>query len=178
MLGPTWNALSTYPGERTTRPSNSGALSTYPALICASTTSMSSKNWRGQGEQLARVLSFPEYIGMARAMLSWVAWKEGRLVDAEVAAEEALEQWGTCVVNYSWHWVGLWPLIAVRLANRQVAEAVEAGRQLLLAPQQRLPDELASTVQAAITAWEEEDLQRAKEKLGNAVELAQRLRYA
>ena len=131
-----------------------------------------------QGEQLARVLSFPEYIGMARAMLSWVAWKEGRFVDAEVAAEEALEQWGTCVVNYSWHWVGLWPLIAVRLANRQVAEAVEAGRQLLLAPQQRLPDELASTVQAAITAWEEEDLQRAKEKLGNAVELAQRLRYA
>ncbi len=115
---------------------------------------------------------------MARAMLSWVAWKEGRFLDAEVAAEEALEQWGTCVVNYSWHWVGLWPLIAVRLANRQVAEAVEAGRQLLLAPQQRLPDELASTVQAAITAWEEEDLQRAKEKLGNAVELAQRLRYA
>jgi len=131
-----------------------------------------------QGEELARALAFPEYIGMARAMLSWVAWKEGQFADAEVMAEEALEQWGTCVVNYSWHWVGLWPLIAVRLANKQILEAIEAGRQLLVPPQQRLPDELASVMQGAITAWEKEEPQRAEEKLARAVEVAERLRYA
>lgn len=131
-----------------------------------------------QGEELALALSFPEYVGMGRAMLSWVAWKEGRFVDAEAMAEEALEQWGTSVVNFSWYWVCLWPLIAVRLARGQVADAVEAGRQLLVPPQQRLPDELASVVQAAITAWEDEEPQLAEEKLGQAVELAERLRYA
>jgi ferric-dicitrate binding protein FerR (iron transport regulator) len=66
----------------------------------------------------------------------------------------------------------------VRLASRQVAEAVEAGRQLLAPPQQRLPDELVSMVQAAITAWEDEELRLAEEKLGQSVELAERLRYA
>jgi hypothetical protein len=33
-------------------------------------------------------------------------------------------------------------------------------------------------VQAAITAWEEEEPHLAEEKLGQAVELAERLRYA
>jgi eukaryotic-like serine/threonine-protein kinase len=131
-----------------------------------------------QGEELARALTFPEYVGMARAMQSWVAWKEGRFVDAEGMAEEALEQWGTCVVHYSWYWACLWPLIAVRLARGQLAEAVKAACQLLVPPQQRLPPELASVVQAAITAWEGEEPQLAEEKLGQAVELAQRLRYA
>ena len=60
-------------------------------------------------------------------------------------------------------------------SSRQVAEAVEAGRQLLAPPQQRLPDELVSMVQAAITAWEDEELQLAEEKLGQSVELAERL---
>ena len=129
-------------------------------------------------EELAGALSFPEYAGMAKAMMSWVAWKKGRPADVEPLAQEALAHWGSCVVHYNFCWVCLWPLVAVRLASGQVAEAVEAGRQLLVPPQQRLPEELESSVQAAVAAWDEGRAQLAEQKLGAAVELAQRLRYA
>jgi ferric-dicitrate binding protein FerR (iron transport regulator) len=66
----------------------------------------------------------------------------------------------------------------VRLASGQLAEAVDAGRQLLVTPQQRLPEELESMVQAAIAAWGSGESQLARETLGDAVELARRLRYA
>ena len=131
-----------------------------------------------QVEELAGALSFPEYSGMAKALMSWVAWKEGRPADAEPLALEALAHWGTCVVHYSFYWVCLWPLIAVRLGSGQVAEAVEAGRQLLEPPQLRLPDQLESVVQAGIAAWEEGESQSAARTLGHAVDLAERLRYA
>jgi hypothetical protein len=59
----------------------------------------------------------------------------------------------------------------------QVAEAVEAARQLLPAPQQRLPDELEAAVEAAGEARDQGDHQLAGATLGEAVELAVRLRY-
>ena len=59
------------------------------------------------------------------------------------------------VVSYSWCWLCLWHLISVRLAANQVAKAVEVARQLLVPPQQRLPDELEAAIQAAIDAWEQ-----------------------
>jgi hypothetical protein len=93
-------------------------------------------------------------------------------------AREALELWAATVVSYSWYWLCLWPLVAVRVASGQVGEAVEAARQLLPAPQQRLPAELESAVEMAITAWEDGDTRCAEERLGKAVELAERLRYA
>ncbi len=52
------------------------------------------------------------------------------LGEVEAPAEDALVSWPAG----SWqpfHWIRLWPRIAVRLASDEVAEAVEAGRQLL-----------------------------------------------
>ncbi len=122
--------------------------------------------------------AYPEYVAAANATLAWLAWQEQRFEDVVVLAEAALELWGTTIVSYSWYWLCLWPLIAVRLASGQLAEAVEAGRQLLVTPQQRLPEELEAMVQAAIAAWGSGEPQLARETLGEAVELARRLRYA
>jgi hypothetical protein len=86
--------------------------------------------------------------------------------------------WGTTVVSYSWYWICLWPLISVRLAGGHVPEAVEAAHQLLAPPQQRFPDELETLLQAAIEAWDGGQPRVAAARLGEAVELAQRLAYA
>jgi hypothetical protein len=66
----------------------------------------------------------------------------------------------------------------VRLASGQVTEALEASRQLLVPPQQRLPDELDAMVQSTIAAWDNTERDLASQRLGEALELAQRLRYA
>ena len=54
-----------------------------------------------------------------------------------------------------------WPLIAVRLAEGRTAEAIDASLQLLVPPQQRLPDELEAAVEAAGEAWDQGDHQLA-----------------
>jgi tetratricopeptide (TPR) repeat protein len=122
--------------------------------------------------------AYKEYVAAGKASQAWVAWRDELFEDVVTLANEALELWGTTVVSYSWYWLCLWPLIAVRLASGQVAEAIEAGRQLLETPQQRLPDELEAMLQAAIAAWDNGEAQLARGTLSEAVELAQRLRYA
>jgi tetratricopeptide (TPR) repeat protein len=131
-----------------------------------------------QAMEAAQAASYPEYVAAAKATQAWVAWQGGRPEDVVTLAAEALKLWETTVVSYSWYWLCLWPLIAVRLANGQVAEALEASRQLLVPPQQRLPDELESMVQNAIGAWDIHERDLAGQRLGEALELAQRLRYA
>ncbi len=83
---------------------------------------------------------YPEYVAAAKAVMAWVAWRDERPEDVLVLANEALELWETVVVTHPFKWPCLWPLIAVRLAAGEVAEAVDASRQLLLPQQQRLPD--------------------------------------
>jgi len=64
------------------------------------------------------------------------------------------------------------------LAAGELGDAVEAARQLLAPSQQRLPDELETTLQAAIAAWGTGDGQAAAAMLSDGVELAGQLRFA
>jgi class 3 adenylate cyclase/tetratricopeptide (TPR) repeat protein len=130
------------------------------------------------GEALAAELGFPEYAGMAKAMLAWAAWKEDRYVDAEALAEEARELWRACSVHYSWCWAGLWPLVAVQLDDGRLENAVAAARELLGPDQQRFPEELESAVGSALDTWDRGDEALAAKRLSWALELACRLRYA
>lgn len=130
-----------------------------------------------QAIEAADAASRPEYALMARASLAWLAWREGRFAEVEARAQEALASWRTSVWH-PFHWICLWPLIAVYLAAGRTAEAIDASRQLLVPPQQRLPDELESAVQLAIAAWDSGEMQLAGLRLAEALELAQRFRYA
>lgn len=131
-----------------------------------------------EAEDLAGDLAFPEYAGMANAMLAWVAWKEGRPADVQALAAKAQALWHQCVVHYSWYWAGLWPLVAVDLDAGRVGEAVAAAREMLGPDQQRFPAALEFSVRSALGAWDDGAEERAAELLGQALQLAVELRYA
>jgi tetratricopeptide (TPR) repeat protein len=118
-----------------------------------------------------------EYLAMAKAMLAWLAWHERRLEEVGPRAEEALALWAKTTGWQPLHWICLWPLIAVRLGNGNVSEAVDASRLLLEPSQQRLPDELEPVVIAAGAAWDSGDRELAGAMLAQAVELAHDLHY-
>ena len=69
-------------------------------------------------------------------------------------------------------------MLAVRLRAGQIAEAIDAARQLLAPPQQRLPDDLESLLQEAGAAWDQNEHQVASDKLAEALQLAVTLGYA
>jgi tetratricopeptide (TPR) repeat protein len=122
--------------------------------------------------------AYPEYVAAAKATLAWLAWQEDRFEDVVTLGEEALQLWGTTIVSYSWYWPCLWPMIAVRLRSGQIAEAIDASRQLLAPPQQRLPDDLESLLQKAGAAWDQNEDRVASDKLAEALQLAVTLGYA
>jgi eukaryotic-like serine/threonine-protein kinase len=125
----------------------------------------------------AEVARYPAYVAAGKATLAWVAWKDQRFEDVVALATEALELWATIAVSYPFKWPCLWPLISVHLASGQVAQAVDASRKLLIPPQQRLPDELESVVEAAGAAWDRGEHQLAAGNLTAALELAGSLGY-
>ena len=126
----------------------------------------------------AEVANYPAYVAAAKATIAWAAWKDQNFEDVLPLATEALELWATLAVTFEFKWTCLWPLLAVRLAAGQLAEAVDASRELLLPPQQRLPDELELVVEAAGAAWDRGEHDLAAGKLVDALELARHLRYA
>jgi class 3 adenylate cyclase/tetratricopeptide (TPR) repeat protein len=136
----------------------------------------SAKELAPQLEELARGLGFDEYVAQAKAVSAWAAWKEGSLADAEHLAEEALDQWERSTF-YPVHWPGLWPLVAVRLGDGRVAEAIDAARQLVQPRNMRIIP-LEPLLLAAIKAWEENDKRLAATHLSEALIEAEHLRYA
>jgi len=115
---------------------------------------------------------------MAKASLAWLAWREGRPAEVRERADAALALWSGSALDWPFQWVCLWPLIAVGLAAGEISEAVATSRKLLTPSQQRFPDELEAAVQAAIDAFDKGEAELAGTLLGEALELAQRLRYA
>jgi tetratricopeptide (TPR) repeat protein len=112
-----------------------------------------------------------EYEGMARANQAWVALRDGDLNEAQANARAALELWQP-PVDIRFKSLVLWPLIGVRLAKNQMAEAIEAAQDMLAPDQQPLPEALAAVVKKAIRFWETEDEALARANLDQAVELA------
>jgi eukaryotic-like serine/threonine-protein kinase len=91
-----------------------------------------------QARAVAEAASHPEYAAMARASLAWLAWNEGRLADVRPRADEALVSWET-TVWHPFHWICLWPLIAVRVVAGETALAIAASRGLLQPPSSASP---------------------------------------
>ncbi len=71
----------------------------------------------------------------------------------------------------------MWPLVAVRLQEGEVAEAVTAARELLEPAQKPLPDELHSIVESACLCWDRGEADAARGRLALALEVAYELRF-
>ncbi|HXW80787.1 MAG TPA: hypothetical protein VEJ84_14890, partial [Acidimicrobiales bacterium] len=63
----------------------------------------------------AEAASYPEYAASAKAVLAWLAWRDGRPDDVLALGSEALQLWANSVVAYPFYWLCLWPLIGVHL---------------------------------------------------------------
>ena len=132
-----------------------------------------------RAEAAGEVVGAAEEVGQAKACLAWLAWQDGRPEDVVVLANEAGELFrphhapGTKCCK----WLFIWPLVAVRLQEGMVAQAVTAARELLEPFQQRFPDELQSTIESACVSWDRGEADVAGGSLARALEMAHELRF-
>jgi predicted ATPase/DNA-binding CsgD family transcriptional regulator len=126
--------------------------------------------------RVAAEAHMPRYIGMAHAEYAWIAWCEGDSAETMRQAQAAIEDWGG-LGTYPFRWLVLFPLLAVALQQEDTAKAISWGQYLILAPQQRLPDELTQRLEEAVTAWEHNQSDMTKDLLWQSLRLAQKIRY-
>jgi predicted ATPase len=141
---------------------------------------------RGQVEDVRRYISpslaaataagVSQCVGTAQANLAWVAWREGALSEAEANGQAALETWKQ-YPNFMFQWTALWPLTGVALARREVGRAMDYVRILLDPLQQRLPEEMATALERALDAWDQDRADAAQRYLQQAAEIAAGLGY-
>jgi len=142
---------------------------------------------RGQVEETSRYASralavatslhWPEYVAMARANQAWVAWRQGKLSEAQANARAALDGWKALQVDYPFHWTALWPLISIALAQDQLSAAIDDARVLLAPQQQSPPDALRTAIEAATQAWDSGRREAACAHLQQAAALAGEMGY-
>lgn len=125
----------------------------------------------------ARSIHRIDYIGVAQANLAWLAWREGDLEEAERLGRAALETWNADSHPYPVKWLGIWPLVAVCLANGKITEAVEPARRLIDPAQQRPPAAMAALLEQTFHSCDEADWEAARLSLSRALELAQELNF-
>lgn len=110
----------------------------------------------------------------ALANLGWVAWKQGDLQRARGLSRKALAGWSR---QYPFWWYGLWTLIDISLASRNVEAAAEYAR-LLRAPGQQIFDrEVDGLLAEAIKATDKSEIEKCKSMLEQAVNWAKDNRF-
>ncbi len=130
-----------------------------------------------RGMEVATQAQLLEDIGMARANLAWLALRAGNLAQAQEHGLAALALWRQLPLAMSTQWLALEPLTAVALAQGRIVDAVACARALLAPTQQRLPDNLAVPLAAAIQAWDAGDKTAARTTLIRVAQLAQQSGY-
>ncbi len=108
---------------------------------------------------------------------AWLGWRDGNMAEAEAYGRASIgERQGQQRVN-AFHWVGLWPLIGVVLAQEKIAEAMDYVRMLLDPTQQPLPEKLRAILESALQAWDAGQQEEVRSLLQRAVPLAEEMGY-
>jgi len=122
--------------------------------------------------KMASAARMIEYIALAKAGLAWGDWREGRALDAERGAREALDAWHAMPVPYSFDWMAAWIVVAASLSRHDLADAIRHADLMLGSAQQPLPAPLEHLTSAAVDAWKNGDEQAATTHLHEATRLA------
>lgn len=130
-----------------------------------------------QSMGVAEASEMHDYIGAAHGNLAWLAWRAGDLPAVHAHGQSALDAWGQLPAGYIFAWTARWPLIGAALAEGDTAGAVEHGRMLLDARQQRPPRSIESALEAAVHAAQSGDLAAAHTLLAAARGTARELGY-
>jgi class 3 adenylate cyclase/tetratricopeptide (TPR) repeat protein len=131
--------------------------------------------------KLSEAGGMAEYLVMAGAMRSWLALREGDFVTTRALSEEALARWNEGRTKlgyvYPFHWLALWPLIAVEVEEDRLDEAI-AHTQHLNAPEQQPPrPDVEELLAAAASAHERGDRSAVRQALQQAVLAGEALGY-
>jgi hypothetical protein len=118
---------------------------------------------------LASRAEFPEYIGAALAILGWADLRAGDEARATSQLHAAVDAWGSSP-EYPFTWLARWPLLQVAIARCDLTEAIEHACALLDGTQQRLPERIATELEAAIAAAQ--DAEAAAAHMEAALDLA------
>jgi tetratricopeptide (TPR) repeat protein len=126
----------------------------------------------GDALELATAGGMPEYVGIAYGNLAWAAWRKREVEQAELDAEAS---WAALqkAAAVPFFWIGLWPLLVVRLAQADVSGCVGLAGRLLEPEQMKLPDELEEPLAGAVKTWEAGDAAAAGDLLHTAVARAE-----
>jgi len=135
------------------------------------------RHFAAQSLALATERQMFEYIGMAKASLAWLAWREGKGSAAEANGEAAVEMWQQAPLSTPFQWTARWPLLAVALARNRLPDAMGHAQAVLQPEQQRLPPALTMRLEQAVAAWQQGDNAAAGARLRQALELAQQLGF-
>ena len=125
-----------------------------------------------RGLEIAVSGQMSEYIGAAQGNLAWVAWRSGDNATARDHGQAALHAWQQYSGDYMFEWIGRWPLIALMLAERDLAEAIVHARALLDERQKRMPSNIESTLESALRMAQSGNVTATRSLLETAVELA------
>ncbi len=151
----------------------------YLTLVCRKRGAVEqTRQYCQRTMQVASAGQMLEDIGVARANLAWVAWREGNMQGAWEQGQGALELWRKLPLVYAFQWTALWPLIGVALAQGNTAEGVEYARALLEPKQQRLPNALMIAAEEAVKCHDEGQTDAAaRTHLKQALDMAGELGY-
>jgi DNA-binding SARP family transcriptional activator len=122
---------------------------------------------------LAHKVGAQHYVVAAHGALAWVAWREGKKAQAAENGQIAVDIWqqeGTPKMPLLW--TAIWPLMGVALVDSNLTQAITFVPKLLDPNQQRLPDDMSADLEAALTAWENDEHQAAQHCLEQAATIA------
>jgi tetratricopeptide (TPR) repeat protein len=159
--------------ERTSHPANRALGLTWLSVVhCRRGDVEATREYALRGLRTAEAARLLENAAMVRGNLSWLAWREGDLVEAEEQAHAALALWEESAFVYAFHWTALFPLLAVAMDREQIRQALDHARALLDPQQQKLPDPLEAALQAAIQAGVDDGAKAAGEHLKHVIQVA------
>jgi DNA-binding SARP family transcriptional activator len=118
-----------------------------------------------------------EYIGAAQGNLAWVAWRSGDDAAACIHGQAALDAWQQYKGVYMFEWIGRWPLLAMVLAENDLAKAIAHARVLLDEGQKRMPSTIEAALESALESGRAGDDMASRSFLETAVELASAHHY-
>ncbi|MFL6515407.1 MAG: ATP-binding protein [Chthoniobacterales bacterium] len=125
---------------------------------------------------LADQLGMVEYVAMARASLSWLAWSERRYSDGKALGQEALKLWHQMEDPYGVDWEALLPLIAIATAEQRWDEAIEYARGLFGENQHPIPPSLDEAARLTVDVPATDTLNK-KEALEHLIKTAVEIGY-
>lgn len=102
-----------------------------------------------QAIEAAEELGMPEYVGAARGLLAWLAWRQGDLGACVHEAHVAREHWQEGQ-PYPMQWIALLPLLAAKLAQDEPAAAAACASAMLEPKQQRLPEPVNEALERVV----------------------------